>query len=368
MPEDKKNDFLTLYNKLPKSIQNFLASDEIGEIIDDALNLTKISSEQVFFSIMNLVTEILSLQLPREQFKNELQQRIKITATETQIIDQIIQTKIFNQFSKELEQYKPQSITSEEKAEKQVFSQKTLPTADPSFGPILKNKTIKPLEKDTTKEQLKETPSLTEKVEKDFYKRSVLQTTKPQEQKQSISKEKQPQKEIKRTEEPIERTVEQIQSIPEYSFPEPSKIKIEKPVNKTEEFKKVIAPKTTPSQQEKIRNRLLEAMTKKDIQPKILNEMKNVLVSKQQNKKEKENQEETPKKQQRIETNPSEVLSGEGKKFRDEEPSQKLTDKKPYILDVKLKEMKKKQEAKKPTTQEPIQYKKYKKESPFGKA
>lgn len=367
MPEDKKNDFLALYKKLPESIQDFLASDKIGEIIDDALNLTKISSEQIFFTIMNLVTEILSLQLSREQFKNELQQRIKITAAEAQIIDQIIQTKIFNEFSQELKQYKPQSITPEEIIEKQVFPQENLPKETPSFEPVFEKKTTEPSEKSSAKEQFKETSLL---IEKDFYGKSVFKKPIIQAQKQSLEEkgEAQPQKEIKKTEKPIEKKEEQIQNIPEYSFPEPSKIKIEKPVNKTEEFKKVITPTTTPSQQEKIRNRLLEAMNRKDIQPKILNEMKNVLISKQQNNKKEATQEETPKKQPREEMNPSEIFSGEGRKFQDEEPFQKLSDKKPYILDVKLKEMKKKQEAEKSTPQEPIQYQKYKKESPFGQA
>jgi len=336
MPEDKKNDFLALYKKLPGSIQDFLASDEIGEIIDDALNLTKISSEQVFFAIMNLVTEILSLQLSREQFKNELQQRIKITAAEAQIIDQIIQTKIFDEFNQELRQYKPRPITQEETIRKQAFPQENLPKESSSFEPVFKKKTTEPSEKSSAKEQFKETSPL---IEKDFYEKSVFKKPIIQEQKQSLEKKRkeQTQKEIKKTERSNEKEKEQIQNIPEYSFPEPSKIKVEKPVDKTEEFKKVVAPTTTPSQQEKIRNRLLEAMNKKDIQP-------------------------------REEMNPSEIFSGEGKKFQDEEPSQKLSDKKPYILDVKLKEMKKKQEIKKPTSQEPVQYQKYKKESPFGQA
>ena len=367
MPEDKKNDFLALYKKLPGSIQDFLASDEIGEIIDDALNLTKISSEQVFFAIMNLVTEILSLQLSREQFKNELQQRIKITAAEAQIIDQIIQTKIFDEFNQELRQYKPRPITQEETIRKQAFPQENLPKESSSFEPVFKKKTTEPSEKSSAKEQFKETSPL---IEKDFYEKSVFKKPIIQEQKQSLEKKRkeQTQKEIKKTERSNEKEKEQIQNIPEYSFPEPSKIKVEKPVDKTEEFKKVVAPTTTPSQQEKIRNRLLEAMNKKDIQPKILSEMKNVLISKQQNNKEEVIEEETPKKQPREEMNPSEIFSGEGKKFQDEEPSQKLSDKKPYILDVKLKEMKKKQEIKKPTSQEPVQYQKYKKESPFGQA
>ena len=109
-------------------------------------------------------------------------------------------------------------------------------------------------------------------------------------------------------------------------------------------------------------------MTKKDIQPKIVNEMKNVLISKQKGRKEEKEQEELPKKKLEPEKNPSEVLSGEGKKFQDEEPSQKISNKKPYILDVKLKEMQKRKEKKEPTSREPIRYQKYQKENPFGEA
>ncbi|MDD4994479.1 MAG: hypothetical protein PHT66_00610 [Candidatus Pacebacteria bacterium] len=361
MSEDKHNDFLTLYNKLPESIQNFLASDEIGEIIDSALNLTKTPSEHVFFSIMNLVTEILSLQLSRKQFKNELQKRIKITTAEAQIIDQIIQTKIFDQFNKELDQYKEPLTVSKEKTEGQTFSQKPLSTKIPPLKPLIKNKTIKPLEKKETQGSFKKAAPVVQKTEKDIFPKDTSNKIEPEEQKQFI-------KEIEKKEESNEIAKEQIQNIPEYSFPEPSKIEIERPKRKAEEFKKVIAPKTTPSQQDKIRQKLLEAMTKKDIQPKIVNEMKNVLVSKQKNRKEEKKQEELPKKKLESEKNPSEVLSGEGKKFQDEEPSQKISNKKPYILDVKLKEMQKRKEEKEPISREPIRYQKYQEENPFGEA
>jgi hypothetical protein len=373
MPDDKKQDFLALYNKLPEPIQDFLASDEMGKIIDDALNLTKISSEQAFFSIMDLLIEILSLQLPQEQFKNELQQRIKTTAAETQIISQIIQTKIFNRFSKELNQYKPQLITPEEKIEKQTSPQKILPRTIPSFTPVFENKTLESSEKDTTKKQLKKIPPLIERVEKDSYEKSVFES-KPQEQKQSIGggKKEHPQKEIKSIEKPnkiIKKQTQDItEDITEYSFPEPSEIKVEKSIDKIGELKKVIAPKATPTQQDKIRQKLMEAMAKKDAQPKVVTEMKNVLQAKKSEEIGKREDEEKTTKQKPITTiEASTIVSGQGEEFKEEQVPQKSTTKKPYVLDVKLKETqeeKKRQEI----APEPVKYKKYKKESPFGKA
>lgn len=300
MEKENKNKFLKLYSNLPMSIQDFLASDKMGVIIEDALNLSKVPSEK-FSDIMDLITEILCLQSPKEQFRNELEKRLNISPVATQIIDKVIQSKIFEPFSNELEQYKPQPNFPERK--KLTEFQEPLKTTIPSQKPS-----------------------------------EEIQIKKP--------------------------SPEQI--IPEYSFPEPSEVKIEKPVNKVEELKRIVTPKVSSDQQEKIREKLLAVMQKKDASPKIVDEMRKIFLKPKTPKGTKE-EEKIPEKIKIEESAPSKILSGEGKKFKDEEIFAKTEKEKPYILDIKLKEEKEKKEEF-PTAEKPIPYKKYKKESPFGEA
>jgi len=286
MPKNKKTEFFKLYNKLPISIQDFLASDKMGIIIEDALNLSKVSSEK-FSSVMDVITEVLSSQLSKNQFKDELEKRINIPPVAAQIVNKVIEEKIFKMFEKELSQYKPQPL------------EQKIPTA-PSGPPKIKL----------------EQPSS-----------------------------------------------EQI--IPEYSFPEPSEVKVEKPVSKVEKLKKVVAPKISSEQQAKIREKLLAAMQKKDAQPKIVEEMKKISLKPSAPKETEKKQ--TPGRIKIGELTSSEILSGKGEKFKDEEVFKKTEKEKPYILGAKLKEEKEKKE--RPNiSKEPIPYKKYQKKNPFGKA
>jgi len=178
----------------------------------------------------------------------------------------------------------------------------------------------------------------------------------------------QPQASKQKTpEQPLPEQPSLEQPLPEYSFPEPSEIKVEKPVSKMGELKKVISPKVPSEQQKKIREKLLEAMQKKDTSPKIVEEMKKVSLKKPTSKEVKKEEEEPSRKKIIEQAIPSEVLAGEGKKFKDEEAPLKTKEEKPYILDVKLKEEEKRKEET-PAPQEPIRYKKYQKDSPFGEA
>ncbi len=302
-----KNEFLKLYSNLPISIQDFLASDKMGVIIDDALNLSKVSSEK-FSDIMDIVTKVLSFQLPKDQFRNELEKRINIPTVSAQIVDKVIEEKIFKMFGKELSQYKPQRL--EQVSPQETWGQEPIDNLAPQkITPITKGK----------------------------------------------------------IEQAIPEKIPPEQIIPEYSFPEPSEIKVEKPVSKIEELKKIVTPKVPSDQQEKIREKLLAAMQKKGEQPKIVEEMKKVFLKPPTPKETKEEEKKIPGKIKIGELTSSKILSGEGKKFEDEEAFIKTEKEKPYILDVKLKEEKEKKEEL-PTTKEPIPYKKYKKESPFGEA
>ncbi|HUW43629.1 MAG TPA: hypothetical protein VMV95_01550, partial [Bacillota bacterium] len=154
------------------------------------------------------------------------------------------------------------------------------------------------------------------------------------------------------------------QIIPEYSFSEPSEVKIEKPLSKIEELKKVVTPTISSEKQEKIRENLLAAMQKKEARPKIIEEMRKVSLKPL---KSKEKEEKVPEKKKTEELTSSKILSGEGKKFKDEETFVKTKEEKPYILDVKLKE-EKQEEKETSTPQEPIPYRKYQKKNPFGEA
>jgi len=307
MHRNKKTEFLELYNKLPASIQDFLASDKMGIIIDDALNLAKVSSEK-FSSVMDIITEILSFQLSKDQFKNELERRINISPVAAQIVNKVIEEKIFKIFEKELNQYKPQSLKQRIPSIQQEIESKK--STEPSEPPK-----IKPATKENIEEAVRE----------------------------EVSSE---------------------QIIPEYSFPEASEVKVEKPVSKIEELKKVVTPKVPPEQQEKIREKLLAAMQNKDIQPEIIEKMKKVSFKKPAPKEKKEP---LLKKKAMEEVAPSKILSGEGEKFKDEEVFEKSKTEKPYILGAKLKEEKEKKEQI-DISEEPIPYKKYQKENPFGQA
>jgi len=305
MKEENKNKFLKSFNKLPVSIQDFLASDKLGIIIEDALNLSKVLPEK-FSGVMDITTEVLSFQLSKDQFRNELERRINVSPIATQIIDKVIQKRIFRMFEKELSQYKSQpleqKIPQETKIEKPIGS--------------LESPKIESTKKERIEKQIpKQTPA-----------------------------------------EPI---------IPEYSFPEPSKVVVEKPVSKMEELKKVVTPKVSSEQQEKIREKLLAAMQKKNNQPKIVEEMKKIFLKPNAPKETKEKK--IPKRIKIGELTSSEILSGEGKKFKDEEVFKKTEKEKPYIIGAKLKEEKEKKEET-GISEEPIPYKKYQKKNPFGKA
>lgn len=295
MPKNKKTEFFKSYNKLPESIQDFLASDKMGAIIEDALNLSEVSSEK-FSGVMDIIIEVLSFQLSKNQFKDELEKRINIPPVAAQIVNKVIKAKVFKMFEKELTQYKPQSL-------KQIIQRE--PLIPPNVKPVIKEGA-----KQTNEEQVHP--------------------------------------------EPI---------IPEYSFPEPSKVIVKKPVSKMEELKRVVAPKVSSEQQEKIREKLLAAMQKKNNQPKIVEEMKKIF-SKPSGSKEKEKK--VLGKIKIGELTSSKILSGEGEKFKDEEIFKKTKRKKPYILDAKLKEEEKKE--KPDISEKPIPYRKYQKENPFGKA
>jgi len=300
-----KEEFSKIYNILPKQLQEALYSDKIISIIKSAGLLAKLNEEKLFV-LNETVTDVLLGQITPENFSQELKTRSEIPDTSLGIINGIIQNKIF----------------------KPLYE-------DPKKCEHLLTPNPQPLEQRTPVE-LSEPPKI-----------------KP------VIKEK------------IERTITEQKSsepiIPEYSFPEPSKVLVEKPVSKMEELKRVVPPKVSSEQQEKIREKLLAAMQKKNSQPKIVEEMKKIFLKPKVSKGTEEKEKKVPGKIKIGELTSSKILSGEGEKFKDEEVFKKTKKEKPYILGAKLKEEKEKKEEP-DISEEPIPYKKYQKKNPFGEA
>ena len=298
-----KSDFQKRYSDSPQEIQDFLISEELTEITKNIVILAKLNIDQTT-QLTEMIGNVLIGKMSLEDFPKEIEFDLKASPSQIRIITELVNKKIFEQFSTELEQYK----SSPSIPEKQKSTESQEPRRTISFSQEPNRKT-----------QIKETNP-----------------------KQIVS--------------------EQI--ISKYSFPEPSEVRTEKPLSKIEELKRVVAPIISSEQQEKIRENLLAAMQKKEAQPKILEQMKKVSLKPL---KSKEKEEEAPEKKKTEELTSSKILSGEGKKFKDEKIFVKTKEEKPYILDVKLKEDKQKEEENS-TPQEPIPYRKYQKKNPFGEA
>ncbi|MFA5360473.1 MAG: hypothetical protein WC320_00640 [Candidatus Paceibacterota bacterium] len=326
-----ENNFEKRYAEAPKKIQDFLISDELTEITKNIVTLTNLNIEQTT-RLTEMVGNVLLGEISPIDFTQNVESYLKISPAQSRIIIGLVQKQIFNQFKDEL---KP-------KEQELMPESKTQPLSSEEISPA--QETIK------EQQQITETKKIIEtEIKAQEEKKQLVET-----QAEQIS----PKPE---SSEPPQQTISQ------YSFPEPTEIKVEKPISKINELKKVIAPKTTPTQQEEIRNKLLEAMAKKNPQPKIVEEMKSVLKSKQSGEKPEAREEEAPKIKPIPPIEASTIISSRETKFKEGKIPQKSTAKKPYVLDVKLKEMEqeKKQEE---ITPEPIKYKKYKEESPFGKA
>lgn len=318
-----ENDFQKQYSAAPQRIKDFLFSDELTEIIENVVMLTKLDINQTT-KLTEMIGKVLLGQLSPINFYQEIESNLKVLPSQSKIINELIKNKIFEQFSKELTEYK-HSVTKE-----------------PSEPLISLRAKIPPIKE----------------KEKKAEKLSPEQTT----SKQII------------TEEGSQKKPNFEAAVPKYSFPEPSKVEIKEPENKINKLKNISSPKISSEQQEKIRQRLLKIMQKKESQPKIVEEMEKISLEKPVSEKIKKEQE-SPRKKIIESMRSSEVLAGEAKKFQAEQKESEIKKEKPYIFDVKLKEEPStnkdiggKQKKEETSQKEPIPYKKYQKESPFGKA
>jgi len=325
-----KKSLKKILDNLPTNLKKAFYSDRTSDIIKDATNLGQLNSDTNTLNIIEGdIMDILLGRLPLNTFRETLKSHLDISDTSLTIIDKIIQNKIFEPLKDDLNQLQ---------INKTGFTFQKIPQKER----IIHQKALKVPNGEAIK---------IDEVKKIVQEQTPLRVIKTE----TVAKEK------------VEQTIaEQIPSeliIPEYSFPEPSEVKVEKPVSKIEKLKKIVAPRVSLEQQEKIREKLLAAMQKKDVQPEIIEKMKKVIFEKPVPEEKKE-----PLRKKSIgEVASSEVLGGEGEKFKDEEVFKKTEKEKPYIIDVKLKEEKEKKEEA-PIVQEPIPYKKYQKENPFGQA
>lgn len=320
-----ESDYDKIYPSLPPKIQEFLNSEELTIIIKNTAILARLNSQQTG-RLSYILGDVFLGKLSTEKFFEEIKFHLEITDPQVQIIKEIITKKIFEPLKDDLNQLK---INQPEFTLQKILQKETITPRKPSE--ISEEEAIKA-------EEIKE----------------LVQKQKPLE--------------IGKTE-----VITKEEVLPDLSRPEIQEIKIERPINRTGELKRVTIPSASPETQEKIHSKLMEAMNKKEVKPKIVEEMKKVVI---------EGIKKTPQQKPKPKTTPeteesitSQVIGGEGKQFIPQEKAPKSSLGKPYIFDVKLKEepsaakaMEDKQEKEKTSKEEPIPYQKYQPQKPFGEA
>ena len=306
--------FLQRHKQISANLIDYSLSKDFASILEEAYKFGKINILEDKQLLSDLITAILYIVIPREKFKEELIDRLKIQPAYAEIINTIVQQKIFEPLSEELEKYKH-----------------LLPKTPSKITELKTSSKIERVQ--PTKEDVK--PKTIEEL---IYK------TKPVEE----SPKEEPQK---------------PQPIPEVILPEIPEIKIERPVNKTGELKRVSAPSVSPEEQTKIHSKLLEAIKKKESTPKIVEQIKKIIESGPKVSSKEKPPPKTPVKAE--EPTASKVIGGENSKKFDAAEEKTDATKKPYIFDVKLKEGEKEKSTK---SEEPIVYKKYQPQKPFGEA
>ena len=310
-----QSDYNEAYSSLPSTIQDFLNSEDLVEIIKNISILAKLNLKQNS-RLSYIIGDVLIGKLSIKEFAIKIKSFLEIADPQAQIINEIVNKKIFEPLKIDLNQLA-------------INKQK------PAFIPA---KTVAPLEKEKTNTTPPVTTNRPKTIEELIYK------TKPVEE----SPKEEPQK---------------PQPTPEVILPEIPEIKIERPVNKTGELKRVSAPSVSPEEQTKIHSKLLEAIKKKESTPKIVEQIKKIIESGPKVSSKEKPPPKTPVKAE--EPTASKVIGGENSKKFDAAEEKTDATKKPYIFDVKLKEGEKEKSTK---SEEPIVYKKYQPQKPFGEA
>ncbi|MDD3548387.1 MAG: hypothetical protein WC507_00315 [Candidatus Paceibacterota bacterium] len=309
----EKDEIKKQYLSLPENIRDFLFSDDFSNVITNASVLAKLDIKQTEL-LTRTIGSILKGETAYRQdtFPSLLISALSISSSQAEIINNILKKQVFDVFQEELKELNQNNFSAPKISEE--------PLKAPERA--VENEKINPL----------------------------------------INPE--PQKGNSPTPEPSIPPKSDLESL---TRQEPIKIEV-KPINKTtNEFKKVIPPQVSLEQQEKIKEKLLAAMSKKESSPQnILEEMKKTSLPKNYPANGKGNPEEE-KSEKKIESfEPSEVLFGEGQEFKNEEKISKEPLKKPYIFDVQLKDQPKEEQKEKPKSDEPKPYIVNQPKNPFG--
>lgn len=332
-----KNNLFQEFNSLPPVLQDAILSDATYANIRDAINLANIDplkSEEYFEKISDLISDILFLKQSFHNFPNMLQQLCpELPEPKRNIIITVIQQKIFEplkdelnsipeykELTKKLSELKESLTPIEQTNDKKpiLFSNKTPKpnNSDTEFKSTKQDKELSNQNKEPLSPVIPETPSLT-----------------------NINPENQSRPEL--TEIPA--------------------ITIQRPLTPTNNLKKIEIPNVSQEEQEKIRNRLLQAITKKEDQHKIVDTIKEVI-------KQGVKTTLTPRKKQ-----PSVIISKE--ETSEVISSNQITNPKTSnvsskdLFGIKIKEVSSEEHTTPlPKTAEPIKYEHKKEASPFGEA
>ncbi len=303
-----------ILNSLPPTLRDAVYSDNTYTNIKDAANLGQLNENQLE-PLTTIVTDILLGKTSLNNFTETLKSHLNVPDVNLTIINKIIQDKIFEPLKDDLNQLK-------------------INQPEFTFQKILQKETITPRKP---------------------FEIPEAETIKTKEIKELVQRQK--PLEVAKTE-----VITKEEVLPDLSLPEIQEIKIERPVNRTGELKRVTMPSVSPEAQEKIHSRLMEAMNKKEVKPKIIEEMKKVVV---EGIKKTPQQKPKPKATSETEESiTSQVIGGEGKQFAPQEKAPKSSLEKPYIFDVKLKE---ETEKKEDLPKEEIKYQRPS-DKPFGEA
>lgn len=123
-----ENNFQQRYSSAPQNIKDFLISEELTETTKNIVALTKLDANQTT-ELTEMIGKVLIGQISPENFCQKIESNLKLSPAQARIIIELAKKKIFEQFSKELEQYKSQSleqrIPQKIKTEKPVDSSKS---------------------------------------------------------------------------------------------------------------------------------------------------------------------------------------------------------------------------------------------------
>ena len=338
MPANKNNDFIAKFSQLPEALQNACISYETVTIIRDALQLAHLS-DNYSDNLTDLVGKVLMLELPRENLKQEIIEKLQISPTSAEIINQVIQEKIFEPLKVELEKVKQKEILGQQIQE---LKEKTkIPNKTNIPVPDLKNISSSSQNEKSTNQIIEPKTTVTPPTPSQIHPK-IEEQLKPE----PLIEQEEATKEL-------DNTLSELPEIPE--------ITIQRPVNSNPNLKKVEVPDVTPEEQEKIRNRLLEAINKKESKPKIIDTLKEVIekgVKPQPIKKDNKPAIQIPKEES------SEVMSGSQE--TELKSSQNI---KEDLFGVKIKEETlEPKDVPLPTLKEPIKYDKPNETNPFGEA